>query len=63
WAWRGPEGVQCEALDAAQRRWVRALRRGASVASALRSAGPGWDFAAWLQRAVREAWLDGVEAC
>lgn len=62
WAWRGAEGTQCEALDAAQRRWVRALRRGASVASALRSAGPGWDFAAWLQRAVREGWVDGVEA-
>ena len=63
WAWRGAEGVQCEPLGAAERRWVRALSRGASVASALRSAGGDWDFAAWLQRAVREGWLDGVEPC
>ncbi len=63
WAWRGADGLQCEALGAAERRWLRALRRGASVAAALRSAGPGWDFGAWLQRAVREGWLDGIESC
>ena len=63
WAWRGAEGPRCEPLGRAERRWLRALQRGASVAAALRSAGPGWDFAAWLQRAVLEGWLDGIEPC
>lgn len=63
WLWHGSDGARCEALGAEARRWARALRRGASVQQALRGAGARWDFSAWLQRAVREGWLDAVEPC
>ena len=36
------------------------LLRGASLAAALEAAGAGFDFGAWLQRAIEAAWLKGA---
>ena len=52
--------VRIEALEAATSRWVGALARGASIASALDAAGATFDFAAWLREAITQGWLDGV---
>ena len=40
--------------------WTASLLAGVDLASALDSAGPGFDFAAWLARAIRQRWLEGV---
>ena len=42
--------------------WAQSLLGGADLASALHQAGEGFDFAAWLQTAVRNRWLKGVAA-
>lgn len=39
---------------------MEALLRGASLAAALDAAGEGFDFGAWLQRAVGSSWLKGA---
>lgn len=49
-------------LQIADARWTEALLADASLAHALEQAGEGFDFAAWLQAAVRNAWLKEVEA-
>lgn len=43
-------------------RWTQALLAGANLAEALHQAGEDFDFAAWLQTAVRDAWLNAVVA-
>jgi len=48
-------------LQSADARWTDALLTGASLALALEQAGEGFDFAVWLQTAVRNAWLNAVE--
>ena len=40
--------------------WTASLLAGADLASALDHAGPGFDFAAWLARAIQRRWLKGV---
>ncbi len=40
--------------------WVRRILGGASLADALDSAAPGFDFTAWLTRALGEGWLQRV---
>jgi hypothetical protein len=47
-------------LDAAGARWLESLLDGASLSAALEGAGDGFDFAAWLQAALRASWLQGV---
>lgn len=42
--------------------WVQALLAGANLADAIDQAGEGFDFALWLQTAVRNTWLKGVVA-
>lgn len=64
WIWR-PHGDLAappvvELLDAATERWVAALDAGHTLDAALDSAGDTFDFAAWLEQAVRQGWLDGV---
>ncbi|MGE5320398.1 MAG: putative DNA-binding domain-containing protein [Hyphomicrobiaceae bacterium] len=64
WAWR-PHGdlaaaPAVESLDAATDRWIAALSAGYTLDAALDAAGEGFDFPTWLERAVRQGWLDGV---
>lgn len=40
--------------------FMRGLLGGASLADALQAAGEGFDFAAWLQRAIAQSWLKAV---
>jgi Putative DNA-binding domain len=40
--------------------WVRGILGGAALGEALQAAAPGFDFTAWLARALREGWLQGV---
>ena len=47
-------------LDAAEAGFAHSVQRGASLGAALAEAGSGFDFAHWLGRALREAWLKGV---
>ena len=49
-------------LDACDARWTESLLAGENLASALEHAGDGFDFAAWLARAIRHTWLKGVVA-
>ena len=51
--------VHC--IDAPTARWTERLLAGANIAEALEHAGDGFDFAAWLARALRESWLKGAE--
>jgi hypothetical protein len=44
-------------LDDASWRWCAALAAGASLATALAAAGDGFDFQAWLLRALQQGWL------
>ena len=47
-------------LDEAEAGWTQSLFDGLTLGAALARAGAGFDFAAWLGRAVRESWLKGV---
>ena len=47
-------------LSQPEARWTEALLAGADLASALDRAGAGFDFAAWLQAAIRNDWMKGV---
>ena len=49
-------------LDPAEAAWTQSLLDGTNLAEALDRAGAGFDFAAWLARALRESWLKGVLA-
>ncbi len=64
WIWRPHDDLAAapalEMLDAASDRWVAALDAGHTLDIALDSAGEGFDFAAWLEQAIRQGWLDAV---
>lgn len=64
WVWRPRENLAAapavETLDAASERWVAALDAGQTLDLALDSAGEAFDFAAWLEQAIRQGWLDAV---
>jgi hypothetical protein len=47
-------------LDPDAARWMQQLADGATLAQALESMGPSFDFAAWLVQALRESWLQAV---
>ena len=47
-------------LTEAEAAWTASLLEGATLASALDRAGSGFDFAAWLARAIQQRWLKGV---
>jgi len=47
-------------LQIADARWTEALLADASLAQALEQAGEDFDFAVWLQTAVRNAWLKEI---
>lgn len=49
--------VQVHRLCADEARFMRTLFEGASLADALQSVGPGFDFADWLARAIAQHWL------
>jgi hypothetical protein len=56
---RGWRGV-VHSIDAGTCAWSRDLLDGASLGTALARAGSGFDFTAWLGRALTEGWLQGV---
>lgn len=47
-------------LGDADARWTQSVLDGRDLARALDDAGAAFDFAAWLQTALRHAWLKGV---
>lgn len=49
-------------LAPADARWTVALLDSADLATAFERAGEGFDFALWLQTAIRHTWLKGVVA-
>ena len=49
-------------LDPASADWTQSLLDGENLDAALARAGIGFDFAAWLTRALRTSWLKGVAA-
>jgi hypothetical protein len=60
WVWRQGFHVKVSALDADTWAWMQALAQGACLDEAfdaLEQAQRPFDFAAWLERAVREGWL------
>ncbi len=62
WVWRDGLRPRVAALAPADAAFCAALQRGETLAAALDAAGPGLDFSAWLQRALREGWLAAAEA-
>lgn len=44
-------------VSAPEAAFMQALLAGASLAAALQAGGEGFDFATWLQRAIRSSWL------
>jgi len=58
--WRRGWQVEQRRVDAATAAFMAALLDGASLAAALDAAGEGFDFGAWLQLALAEAWLRGA---
>ena len=64
WTWRPQagmsSGLSVQEIDTATDRWIVALSQGLSLEAALDSAGDGFDFAAWLDQAARQGWLDAV---
>ena len=62
--WRqGWRGQSCS-LPAAEAAFVRALLEGANLADALKGSGAesDFDFGAWLQAALHNAWLQAVRS-
>ena len=64
WVWRQQagtsSGIPVQAIDGATDRWILALNQNLNLDAALDSAGKGFDFAAWLDQAVKKGWLDAV---
>lgn len=64
WVWRPHDDLAAaptvEMLEAASDRWVAALDAGHTLDTALDAAGERFDFAAWLEQAIRHGWIDGV---
>lgn len=53
--------AQVEALDEATFTFMSHLRRGDNLARALDESGDAWAFDRWLQRALTQHWLQGIE--
>jgi hypothetical protein len=47
-------------LSLGEAAYMLALLQGTSLAAALERAGEGFDFGAWLQRAIASSWLKGA---
>lgn len=64
WVWRQQAGtstgIPVQAIDEATDRWILALNQNLNLDAALDSAGTGFDFAAWLDQAVKKGWLDAA---
>lgn len=64
WVWRPHDDIAAapavEPLDAASDRWIAALDAGHTLDIALDAAGEAFDFAAWLEQAIRHGWIEGV---
>jgi len=58
--WRDGWRATVTELAKPEASWTASLLVGANLASALDSAGTGFDFAAWLTRAIQQRWLKGV---
>ena len=58
--WRNGWRAAVTELTEAEASWTASLLAGVDLAAALDHAGPGFDFAAWLARALRQRWLKGV---
>ena len=58
--WRDGWRAAVTELTEAEATWTASLLAGADLACALDRAGPGFDFAAWLARALQQRWLKGV---
>ena len=58
--WRDGWRATVSELTEPEAAWTASLLAGANLASALDHAGAGFDFAAWLARAVQQRWLKGV---
>lgn len=50
------------AVDAPTADWMDGIATGIDLGAALARAGEGFDFSAWLARALRESWVKGVAA-
>lgn len=62
WVWRDGWRAAVSALDAPDAKFVSALQRGESLASALDDAGAAFHFEAWLREAVTHRWLAAVRS-
>ena len=60
--WRDGWRATVTELAAPEAAWTASLLAGANLASALDSAGTGFDFAKWLAHAIQQRWLKGVVA-
>lgn len=58
--WRDGWRATVTELAEPEAAWTASLLAGANLASALDRAGPAFDFAAWLARALQQRWLKGV---
>lgn len=58
--WRDDWRATLTELAEPEAAWTASLLAGANLASALDRAGPAFDFAAWLARAIQQRWLKGV---
>lgn len=58
--WRQGWRAQSAPLTMAEAAWMQALLEGFDLARALSLAGHKFDFSAWLQAALRSAWLQRV---
>jgi hypothetical protein len=55
------QGFRATVLVLDDARWTRQLLAGGALGPALEHVGEGFDFGAWLARAVREAWLERID--
>ncbi|MGA8008407.1 MAG: DNA-binding domain-containing protein [Thiomonas sp.] len=61
WIWRAGMQAQVLALSAAEAAWLHALQQQASLDAALDAVADDFDLAAWLQAAITQDWLGGIE--
>jgi len=59
--WRPQWKARLREVAADEQRWLQACLAGAALSDALDQAGPGFDFEAWLIRALPDGLLLGVE--
>ena len=60
--WRTGWRAHAEIVDLTTARWMQALLRGESLATALVQAGEGFEFEPWLMHALQQQWLWRAEA-